>query len=86
MDLRTDILRDYYYQLDQQFNTWLKNTDQAKLTNEIDKEKRFALQTAISCMNTAIKNLQFKVAADGKTVFDYKNIAISKIRKELDLC
>ena len=86
VDLRTDILRDYYYQLDQQFNTWLKNTDQAKLMNEIDKEKQFALKTAIGSMNNAIKNLQFKVATDGKTVFDYKNIAISKIRKELDLC
>lgn len=86
VDLRTDILRDYYYQLDQQFKTWLKNADQAKLTDEIDKEKQFALKTAICCMNNAIKNLQFKVATDGKTVFDYKNIALSKIRKELDLC
>lgn len=85
-DFRTNLLCNYYYHLNLQFKPWLTDLKQTDLTKAIEDEKQYAYQLTKDVMQTAIKDLQFKADQNGKTVFDYKAIALSKIRKELRIC
>ena len=78
-NLKKQIVRLYYESLDMEFNNWFENLTDDNFNPDIWTDK--IIKRSDQLMFNTMMNLQFKQDLQGNSIFDYKNIAMSKIRK-----
>lgn len=76
---KNQIIQTYYQILNDEFNYWFENLTNDNFNPSIWNDKIIKLANKI--MFDIMQNLQFKLDANEKSMFDYKNLTIYKIRK-----